>query len=216
MRKLLSRSAVLLAALCALSACQPPASQNANSTNRSANAANAGNTNAAANTTAGEADVRDALTRLETAIASNDVAALDRLYTDDYHFVTPTGEIIPKAQRLASFRDGSSKMESFSFDHERIRMYGSSALVNADAIVKGIERGQDNSGMYAATIMFVQTPSGWQVASGQSSMAMKLPTPRREVEPEGLPTPLLPSNANQSPTPRTMNTNSNANANASR
>lgn len=218
MRSFFSRSVILLAALFAVSACQQPPSQNANTTNRTANAANTGNTNAAATTTAGEAGVREALTRLETAIAQNDAGALDRLYTDDYRFVTPTGEIITKAQRIASFRDGSTKMESFNFDHERIRMYGNSALVNADAIVKGIEGGQDNSGMYAATIMFVETPSGWQVASGQSSMAMKLPTPRREVEPEGLPTPLAPSNANQSPTPRTMSTNtiSNVNANVSR
>ena len=213
MRKLFSRSAILLAALIAVSACQPPASENANATNRTTNAANTGNTNAAATTTGGEAGVREALTRLETAIAQNDAGALDRLYADDYRFVTPTGEIITKAQRIASFRDGSTKMESFSFDHERIRMYGNSALVNADAIVKGIERGQNNSGMYAATIMFVQTPGGWQVTSGQSSLAMKLPTPSREVEPEGLPTPLLPSNANQSPTPRTMNTNTGANVN---
>ena len=153
------------------------------------------------------------MTRLEAALAANDVAALDQIYTDDYRFVTPNGEIITKEQRLASFRDGSSKLDSFRFEYERIRMYGDSALVNADAIVKGIERGQDNSGMYAATIMFVKMPDGWQVASGQSSMAMKLPTPHRETLREGLPTPTLPSNANVSPTPGAMNSNATTNTN---
>jgi ketosteroid isomerase-like protein len=202
---------ILLAATFAFTACQQPPAPNANNTNRSSNATNAGNTNATASTAAGEAGVRAALTRLETAIASNDVAALDALYTDDYSFVTPTGEILTKEQRLAGFRDGSTKLESFRFDYERIRMYGQSAIVNADAIVKGTERGRDNSGMYAATIMFVETPSGWRVTSGQSSAAMGLPTPSRGAGPEELPTPKLESNANASPTPGTMNSNANVN-----
>lgn len=216
MRKLLPLSVILLVAGFVLTACQQPPAPNANTANRAANTANAANANTTATSATGEAGVRDALTRLETALAANDVAALEKLYADDYHFVTPTGEILSKAQRLAGFRDGSTKMESFRFEYERIRMYGQSALVNADAIVKGIEGGQDNSGMYAATIMFVETPGGWQVASGQSSMAMKLPTPHREPEPEGLPTPSRPTNANVSPTPGTMNTNANANANVNK
>ena len=206
MRKPIPASMFLLAATLFYSGCPAPA-PNANvATNRPANAAN---TNLGATSATGEAGVRDALTRLDTALAANDVAALDKLYADDYHFVTPTGEIFTKAQRLEGFRTGSSKMESFRFDQERIRVYGQCALVNADAVLKGVENGQDNSGTYAATIMFVETPTGWQVTSGQSSMAMKLPTPHRWLLTQGSPTPTPPSNANTSPTPGTANANAN-------
>ena len=75
MRKPIPATMFLLAATLFYSGCPAPA-PNANvATNRPANAAN---TNLGATSATGEAGVRDALTRLETALAANDVAALDK------------------------------------------------------------------------------------------------------------------------------------------
>jgi hypothetical protein len=61
-----------------------------------------------------EQAVRQLLDELYAALGRNDVAAVDRIYADDYTLVNESGVLTTKAPRLAAIRSGEMKFESAS------------------------------------------------------------------------------------------------------
>ena len=163
MRKIFLSLPLLLAASFILTSCEQPAG---NYANKPANANVNTNTSTASSS---EADVKKVLTDLQTALAKNDTAALDRIYADDYTFVSPEGEMQTKAQRLESMKSGEMKFESITFDDAKVRMYGDAAVVNAKTTQKSTVKGKDNSGTATATIVFAKSKDGWRVVLGHPS-----------------------------------------------
>jgi len=167
MRKMFLLLSMLIAASFFVTSCEQPAANNA-AANKPANA----NTNTAASTASSEADVKKVLTDLQTALGKNDTAALDKIYVDDYTFVSPEGEIQTKAQRMESMKSGELKMESITFADPKVRVYGDTAVVTAKTTVKSTLKGKDTSGTSTATIVLTKTKDGWRVVHGHPSVAM--------------------------------------------
>ncbi len=142
--------AMLLAASCVLSSCNP--ASNTNNANANVNT----NVNAAPSAAATEADIKKMIADLSTALSANDTAALDKIWADNYEFVTPDGQIQTKSERLESIRSGELKMESITFDEVNVRSYGDAAVVTAKTTQKSTNKGKDNSGTSTATIVFVK------------------------------------------------------------
>ena len=116
-----------------------------------------------------EQAVQQRLNEIATALGSNDTAALDRIYADDYTFVSPSGAVTTKAQRLAAIKSGELKYESVSFDEANIRSYGDTALVTSRVTTKAQDKGQDLSGQYRVTLMFVKMKGPWQLVAAQNT-----------------------------------------------
>ena len=116
-----------------------------------------------------EQAVRQFLNEAAAALGRNDAAALDRLYSDDWTFVNPSGAVMTKAQRLAALKSGELKYESISIDEANVRMYGNTAVATGRATVKGQNKGQDISGQYRATTVLVKKNGGWQIVAQQST-----------------------------------------------
>jgi len=133
----------------------------------------AANTTAPNSNTAGpvlnSGDVKKMLDQLRTAIASNDVNALNRIYSDDYTFIGPDGQMYTKAQRLDAIRSGQTKTDSISFDDPKIIVHGDTAVVTTGATVKGTLNGVPQSGTSVVTIVFAQTKDGLKVIHGHPS-----------------------------------------------
>ena len=106
---------------------------------------------------------------LVAAFDHNDADALDRSWASDYIFVTPDGNVFTKAQRLALFRSGKTKLESYSRDEENIRVYGDTAVVIYRSTVKGQLFGQAVSNQRRVTTVFVKRNGRWQAVSQQST-----------------------------------------------
>jgi len=51
-----------------------------------------------------EAAIRDAEAQLAQAFTRQDVATIDRLWSDDFVFTAPTGKVFTKQQRLAGMK----------------------------------------------------------------------------------------------------------------
>jgi ketosteroid isomerase-like protein len=169
------RTLVLLmtiGAIFLLAACGDPAANN-NSANRPANTANNsanGSASAPANTAAVEAEIRKLVTDTAAALAKNDAATLENLYSDNYMLVNLDGSVQTKAERLASFRSGETKFESFTYDEVSVRTNpeGTGAVVIARAAAKGTNKGMPITGNVRVTQVWSKTPSGWKQVSGHA------------------------------------------------
>jgi hypothetical protein len=113
--------------------------------------------------------VRRVVEQVAESFDRNDPALLDRLTTADYTFVTPTGSIQSKEQRLAPMRSGALHYSSAKYDEIVIRVYGSTAVATARVIVKATMGNADASGTFRATLVMAHIKYRWMVVASQAS-----------------------------------------------
>ncbi len=114
--------------------------------------------------------IRQFFNELAAALARNDVAALDRLHSDDFTLVNLSGAVISKAQRLAPIKSGDLKYESFSYDEvNNIRRYGNMAVATARGTWKAQVSGQTHDQQARVTFTLVKTQGHWRVIAAQAT-----------------------------------------------
>ncbi len=74
------------------------------------------------------------------AIKANDVAFVQRVVSEDCTNVGPDGGIAYKADLLTVLRSGLLKVESFTYNDMKVRVYGETAVVTGECVVKGPSR----------------------------------------------------------------------------
>lgn len=107
------------------------------------------------------------------AILHGDVAALNRMTSDDYTFITLRGELRTKPQILKDFGSGAIKYQSRKISDLNIRVYGNSAVVTGRAIQQGMENGKDYSGDYWFTRVYVNQHGRWRTVALQTTLIQK-------------------------------------------
>ncbi len=127
---------------------------------------------AASSTTRESSGVSDQLKKLEDEWAragmNKDRAAMERIEADDYLFVMPDGNVRNKTQDLEAL--AKSNYTSFSNRDMQVRMLGNdTAEVVGITHIAGTENGQDISGDYRFTDVFVNKNGKWQAVSTQST-----------------------------------------------
>jgi ketosteroid isomerase-like protein len=70
------------------------------------------------------------------AVLHGDVAALDRMTSDDYTFITLRGEMRTKSDILKGFASGSFHYESRQISDLKVRVYGDTAVVTGRSVQK--------------------------------------------------------------------------------
>src|SRR5438552_16779876 len=73
------------------------------------------------------------------AVLHGDVAALDRMTSDDYTFITLRGELRTKSDILKGFASGSFHHESRQLSDLKVRVYGNTAIVTGRSMQQGME-----------------------------------------------------------------------------
>ena len=114
-----------------------------------------------------EAEVRKLLSDFAAAMSKNDISALDKIWADDFTFVSHDGEVLTKAQLLDLLKSGTEKFESVALDDITIRTYGSTAVVTARAMQKAKLEGKDHSGTSFVSIVLVKNKSRWRMVLAQ-------------------------------------------------
>ena len=104
------------------------------------------------------------------AIVNGDAAALERMTSDDYTFITLRGELRTKAEIVQGFKTGSFHYESRQISDLNVRVYGNSAVVTGRSIQKGSENGKDYSGDYRFTRVYVKQDGRWQTVALQTTL----------------------------------------------
>jgi ketosteroid isomerase-like protein len=103
-----------------------------------------------------------------------DMVFLDRFITDDCVITDPSGAVWTKAQFLGGLKSGMGAVQSFELDNMKARIFGDAAVVNGRMTAKQTFQGQDISGRYQCTDMFIKKAGRWQcVAIHLSAITQK-------------------------------------------
>ncbi len=116
-----------------------------------------------------EQAVRQTLNELAAALASNDTAALDRIYADDYTFVGDTGMMMTKAERIAAFKSGELKYESVSIEVVSIHLFGDTAVAVTRITSKFAPGVKFSDGKFITTGTFVKIKGRWQLVAAHNT-----------------------------------------------
>jgi ketosteroid isomerase-like protein len=104
------------------------------------------------------------------AVLKSNVAVMDSLLADDYTAITPNGMLLSKEQTLANLRIGATRINAIQTTDRKVRFYGKTALLTCRAEVSGTNAGQDMSGSYRYTHVYVQDARGqWKIVSFEAS-----------------------------------------------
>jgi ketosteroid isomerase-like protein len=116
-----------------------------------------------------EETVRRFVDDFSAAFSQNDAAALDRMTAPDYTFVTPTGTIQNKEERVAQVRSGDLKYDYAKYDEIKVRIYGEMAIVTAHVTVKSELKGASLNGQFRSTLTLLKVKGMWELVASQAS-----------------------------------------------
>ena len=99
-----------------------------------------------------------------------DVDFSQRTLADDYVAITPLGQVTTKQDTVSARKSGQLKYDTINVSDMVVRVYGDTAVVTARADVKGHQLGEDFSGPYRYTRVWVRRTGHWLAVSYQATV----------------------------------------------
>jgi len=93
-----------------------------------------------------------------------------RALSDDYVAITPLGQVTTKQDSVSARKSGQLRYDTINVTDMVVRVYGEMAIVTARADVKGHQLGEDFSGPYRYTRVWVRRTGHWQAVSYQATV----------------------------------------------
>jgi ketosteroid isomerase-like protein len=93
-----------------------------------------------------------------------------RTLAEDYVAITPLGQVTTKQDTVAFRKNGQLRYDTIDVSDMVVRVYGDTAVVTARADVKGHQLGEDFSGPYRYTRVWVRRTGHWQAVSYQATV----------------------------------------------
>jgi ketosteroid isomerase-like protein len=116
-----------------------------------------------------EQQIRELETQARAATVRGDSTFLESHATDDYMVTNPMGVVRTKADAISDLKSGVIKYTAIDVDDEKVRVYGDTAILTARSTIKGTLNGQDVSGPYRVTRVWVKQGGEWKLAAFQST-----------------------------------------------
>jgi len=104
------------------------------------------------------------------AALHRDAAFSERTLAEDYVAISPLGQVIGKAETVAARKTAQLRYDSIEVTDMVVRLYGATAVVTARADVRGKELGEEFSGPYRFTRVWVRRNGHWQTVSYQATV----------------------------------------------
>ncbi len=103
-----------------------------------------------------------------------DATALDRIYSDDFIGIGPSGTMRTKPEVLSDFTSGNLKFQSITTSDVRIRVYANTAVETGISIMTGQDRGKAVPRDNRFTRVWIKRQGKWQlVANHYSTLIVK-------------------------------------------
>lgn len=99
-----------------------------------------------------------------------DVDFSQRNLAEDYVAITPLGQVTTKQDTVSARKSGQLKYDTINVTDMVVRVYGDTAVVTARADVKGHQLGEDFSGPYRYTRVWVRRTGHWLAVSYQATV----------------------------------------------
>jgi hypothetical protein len=93
-----------------------------------------------------------------------------RTLAEDYVAITPLGQVTTKQDTVSFRKSGQLRYDAIDVSDMVVRIYGDTAVVTARADVKGHQLGEDFSGPYRYTRVWVRRTGHWQAVSYQATV----------------------------------------------
>jgi ketosteroid isomerase-like protein len=106
------------------------------------------------------------------AYVKRDPSFMQRITAEDYTFIGPDGAMMIKADYVKSIT-GNTMFTAFKLDDLKVRIYGEAAVVIGLTTVTTKNNGEDDSGQYSFTDVFVKQKGEWKAVSGQVTPVAK-------------------------------------------
>lgn len=119
-----------------------------------------------------EQELLDLMQDWMNAEVKGDMTFLDRFIADDWLVTDPVGAVWTKAQFLEGRKSGEGVVQSFALDDMKARIYGDAAVVNGRMTAKQTFQGNDISGQYQCTDVFIKNAGRWQCVATHLSRIM--------------------------------------------
>ena len=104
------------------------------------------------------------------ASLNRDAEFSQRTLAEDYVAITPLGQVTTKQETVKARKSGQLRYEAINVTDMDVRVYGETAVVTARADVKGHQLGEDFSGPYRYTRIWVRRNGHWQTVSYQATV----------------------------------------------
>ena len=115
-------------------------------------------------------EIVDMERQAKEASLHRDVDFSQRTLAEDYVAISPLGQITTKQDSVSSRRSGQLRYDTINITDMVVRVYGDTAIVTARADVKGHQLGEDFSGPYRYTRVWVRRSGRWQTVSYQATV----------------------------------------------
>jgi len=93
-----------------------------------------------------------------------------RTLAEDYVAITPLGQVTTKQDTVSARKSRQLRYDTIDVSDMVVRIYGDTAVVTARADVKGHQLGEDFSGPYRYTRVWVRRTGHWQAVSYQATV----------------------------------------------
>ncbi len=93
-----------------------------------------------------------------------------RMLAEDYVAISPLGQVTTKKEAISARKSGQLRYDTIDVSDMVVRLYGDTAIVTARADVKGHQLGEDFSGPYRYTRVWVRRGGHWQAVSYQATV----------------------------------------------
>jgi ketosteroid isomerase-like protein len=93
-----------------------------------------------------------------------------RTLADDYVAISPLGQVTTKQETVSARKSAQLRYDAINVTDMVVRVYGDTAVVTARADVKGHQLGEDFSGPYRYTRIWVRRTGHWQAVSYQATV----------------------------------------------
>src|SRR6266699_6058990 len=98
-----------------------------------------------------------------------DVAALERIYADDFIGVGPSGTVRTKPQVISDFTSGALKFQSITTDEVQVRVYENTAVETGLSTMVGQDKGKAVPRDTRFTRVWVKQQGRWRLVANHYS-----------------------------------------------
>lgn len=117
------------------------------------------------------AALHEAEQRLQAAVRSSDVAALDLLLDDRVVYTGPDGRCLTKQEDLEAHRSGTIAVDVFDQQDLHVTVEGTTGVTRVLAGLQGTAGGQPFTGRLRYTRTWVHADGGWRVLAAHAGAA---------------------------------------------
>jgi ketosteroid isomerase-like protein len=114
---------------------------------------------------------REEIVNLETeaarAIQTNAGTFFRRVYADDFAGTLSHGQVVNKASFISAVQNGEVKYDAFTASDVNVRVFRDAAIATCLWSARGVYREQRFASQMRTTHVYINTPHGWRVVSGQ-------------------------------------------------